>query len=125
MLTIRPIILRDANAYVEQHHRHHNMSTNGHKWSLACYDGDRLCGVAIAGKPVSNRRAGRETLTCIHYHLWLILVCYKKSFPRLFNIGVNYSAGIFFTALPGNAKRRGGTSMKNPGYTLMRELMPN
>ena len=52
-LEIRPIILKDANAYVAQYHRH-NLPTNGHKWSLACYDGDRLCGVAIAGQPVAR-----------------------------------------------------------------------
>ena len=51
---IRPIKLRDANAYVAQHHRH-NQPTNGHKWSLACYDGDRLCGVAIAGQPIARK----------------------------------------------------------------------
>lgn len=54
MLTIRPITLRKANSYVEKYHRH-NQATVGHKWSLACYDGDRLCGVAIAGAPVSRR----------------------------------------------------------------------
>lgn len=53
-LEIRPIILRAANAYVAQYHRH-NIPTNGHKWSLAVYDGDRLCGVAIAGQPVARR----------------------------------------------------------------------
>ena len=53
-LEIRPIILRDANIYVAQHHRH-NIPTNGHKWSLACYDNDRLCGVAIAGQPVARK----------------------------------------------------------------------
>ena len=52
-LEIRPIKLKDANAYVGQHHRH-NMPTNGHKWSLAVYDGERLCGVAIAGQPVAR-----------------------------------------------------------------------
>ena len=54
MLEIRPIILREANAYVAQYHRH-NIPTNGHKWSLACYDGERLCGVAIAGQPIARR----------------------------------------------------------------------
>lgn len=54
MLTIRPITLREANAYVAQHHRH-NQPTNGHKWSVACYDGDRLCGVAIAGQPIARK----------------------------------------------------------------------
>lgn len=53
MLEIRPIILREANAYVAAYHRH-NIPTNGHKWSLSCWDGDRLCGVAIAGQPVAR-----------------------------------------------------------------------
>ena len=53
-LTIRPITLREANAYVAQLHRH-NMPTNGHKWSLACYDGDRLFGVGIAGRPIARK----------------------------------------------------------------------
>jgi len=52
-LQIRPIKLKDANAYVQQNHRH-NLPTNGHKWSLACFDGDRLCGVAIAGQPIAR-----------------------------------------------------------------------
>ena len=56
-LRIAPITLREANAYVEQHHRH-NQPTNGHKWSVACYDGDRLCGVAVCGQPVA--RIARE-----------------------------------------------------------------
>jgi len=53
-MTIRPITLREANAYVAQNHRH-NTPTNGHKWSVACYDGDRLCGVAICGRPVARK----------------------------------------------------------------------
>lgn len=53
MLEIRPIKLRDANRYVAEHHRH-NIPTRGHKFSVACYDGDRLCGVAIAGQPIAR-----------------------------------------------------------------------
>jgi len=53
ILTIKPITLRAANTYVAQHHRH-NQSTNGHKFSISCYDGDRLCGVAIAGRPIAR-----------------------------------------------------------------------
>ncbi len=57
MLEIRPITLRDANAYVAEMHRH-NLPTNGHKFSIACYEaggGGRLCGVAIAGQPVARK----------------------------------------------------------------------
>lgn len=53
-LAIRPITLKDANTYVDMNHRH-NQHTTGHKYSIACYDGDRLCGVAIAGRPVARR----------------------------------------------------------------------
>jgi hypothetical protein len=54
VLTIRPITLRAANEYVAAHHRH-NQPTRGHKWSLALYDGERLCGVAIAGQPIARK----------------------------------------------------------------------
>lgn len=54
MLSIRHAELKDANAYVTAHHRHHK-AVRGHRFSLACYDGDRLCGVAIVGRPRSRR----------------------------------------------------------------------
>lgn len=58
MLEIRSITLREANAFVREHHRH-NLPTTGHKYSIACYDvsggAERLCGVAIAGRPVARK----------------------------------------------------------------------
>lgn len=54
MLQIRPITLREANRFVEEHHRH-NKPTRGHKFSIACYVGEKLCGVAIAGRPEARR----------------------------------------------------------------------
>jgi len=53
LIRIRPIELRDANAFVAQHHRHHK-PVQGHRWSLAAFDGERLCGVAIVGRPVAK-----------------------------------------------------------------------
>ena len=53
MLEIRPIKLRDANDYVAKYHRH-NIPTNGHKFSVAAYNGDELVGVGIAGQPVAR-----------------------------------------------------------------------
>ncbi|MCI8351894.1 MAG: hypothetical protein HFJ86_12155 [Oscillospiraceae bacterium] len=54
MLDIVPITLREANAFVEQHHRHHG-PTVGHKFSIGLSDGERIVGVAIVGRPVSRR----------------------------------------------------------------------
>lgn len=53
MLELVPISLKDANAYVEQHHRHHRPVT-GHKFSIAASDGEKIVGVAIVGRPVSR-----------------------------------------------------------------------
>lgn len=53
MLEICPISLKEANAFVEQHHRHHKPVT-GHKFSIGCTDGEKIVGVAIVGRPVSR-----------------------------------------------------------------------
>lgn len=52
-LEIRPIAFRDAQEYVRKYHRH-NDAPRGGKYSVACYDDGRLCGVAICGRPVSR-----------------------------------------------------------------------
>ena len=52
-LELRPISFRDAQKFVRENHRH-NKPPVGHKFSIACYDGDRICGVAIVGRPVGR-----------------------------------------------------------------------
>lgn len=47
------IELRDANAFVEQYHRHHKAVT-GHRFSIGCCKNGRLCGIAIVGRPVAR-----------------------------------------------------------------------
>lgn len=53
MLELVPITLKEANFFVEQHHRHHKPVT-GHKFSIAASDGEKIVGVAIVGQPVSR-----------------------------------------------------------------------
>ena len=53
MLEVVPITLREANAFVEQNHRHHG-PTVGHKFSIGLSDGEKIVGVAIAGRPVAR-----------------------------------------------------------------------
>lgn len=45
--------LKEANAFVNQHHRHHK-SVVGHKFSIGVSDGEKVVGVAIVGRPVSR-----------------------------------------------------------------------
>ena len=48
-----PITFKQANEFVKHYHRHHKPVV-GHKFSVAVSDGNKICGVAIAGRPVSR-----------------------------------------------------------------------
>jgi hypothetical protein len=61
MLTLAPIDLDQANAFVARLHRHH-APVIGHKFSLAAMLGTDLRGVAIVGRPVSRMRDDGVTL---------------------------------------------------------------
>ena len=61
-LKLCPISLRDANAFVNEHHRHHR-SVVGHKYSIACADETGFIrGVVIVGRPVSRYLDDGNTL---------------------------------------------------------------
>jgi len=53
MLGLIPISLKEANAFVAEHHRHHKPVV-GHKFSIGCEAKGKLVGVAIVGRPVSR-----------------------------------------------------------------------
>ena len=53
MMRIVNLTLADANAFVEQHHRH-NKKVQGHKFSIGAMT-DSLIGVAIVGRPVARK----------------------------------------------------------------------
>ena len=53
MIKLRPCDFRTACDFVSQNHRH-NKAPIGHKFSIACYDGERLCGVVMVGRPVGR-----------------------------------------------------------------------
>lgn len=61
MLKIKPIHLRAANEFVRTYHRH-NLPTVGGKFAVACYDNNKLCGVAICGRPTARNADNGQTL---------------------------------------------------------------
>lgn len=60
-MTIRPITFRIASDYINANHRHHN-ATVGCKFCIGVFDNDRMCGVAVCGRPVSRHLD--DGLTC-------------------------------------------------------------
>ena len=53
MLKIRPCDYSTAKQFVAENHRH-NKPPPGHKFSIACYDGEKLVGVCMVGRPVGR-----------------------------------------------------------------------
>lgn len=60
-LYLKPIELRDANAFIAQHHRHHK-PVQGHRFSISVWSEDTLVGVAIVGRPVARKVDSSTTL---------------------------------------------------------------
>lgn len=60
-LTLCPLTLAEANAFVAEHHRHHRPVV-GHKFSIGAVLGDTIVGVAIIGRPVARGRDDGDTM---------------------------------------------------------------
>lgn len=60
-LELVPINLADANAFVKAHHRHHKPVV-GAKFCVSVQNGEGICGVAIAGRPVARALDDGRTL---------------------------------------------------------------
>jgi hypothetical protein len=52
-MIIVPMSFKDANSFVDQHHRHHQ-ATVGAKFCIGVADGAKIVGVAIVGRPVAR-----------------------------------------------------------------------
>lgn len=52
-MQLKPITLKDANAFVQKYHRHHGPTT-GHKFSIGAEQDGELVGVIIVGRPVAR-----------------------------------------------------------------------
>lgn len=60
-LELQPVSFDEACAFVRQYHRHHR-PPQGHKFSIAANDGDKVVGVAIIGRPVARHLDKNWTL---------------------------------------------------------------
>ena len=56
-----PLTLREANAFVEEHHSH-NKKVQGYKFAIGAQFQGKLVGVAIAGRPVSATLDNKKTI---------------------------------------------------------------
>lgn len=60
-LEIRPIHLAPAKEFIKQYHRH-NIPPQGGKFAVSCWQENKLCGVAICGRPTARYSDDGQTL---------------------------------------------------------------
>jgi hypothetical protein len=111
-------------AEVAVHHRHHD-APQGHKFSVAVYNGPTRVGVAVVGRPVSRRLAEAEPLT-----LEVTRVCtWGESFIRrnasskLYGAAVRRARSLGATKLVTYtlADEEDGASLKASGFVAVAE----
>ena len=61
LVVVRAVELKDANAFVAQHHRHHKPAV-GHRFSLGAFVDGAMVGACIVGRPVARNTNQR---TCV------------------------------------------------------------
>jgi hypothetical protein len=61
-LSLQPITLKEASAFIRKHHSHH-IPPRGWKFGVSVCDGDDVVGVATVGRPVSRVIQAREPFT--------------------------------------------------------------
>lgn len=64
MMKIVPVSLKEAQAYINEKHRHHTAPI-GHKFSIGCEADGELVGVCVVGRPVSRYMDDGRTLEVI------------------------------------------------------------
>lgn len=116
-LFLCPITLEEANAFVEQHHRHHK-PVRGHKFSIAVTDGNAVRGVAIIGRPVARLMDDGATLevnrVCTDGAANACSMLYGAAWRAAKAMG--YARLITYT-MP----EEGGTSLRAAGWRLIGE----
>lgn len=110
---IVPVSLKEAQAFVNNHHRHHKQP-QGHKFSIGLKVNERLIGVIIAGRPVSRHLDDKLTLEVTRC---CVLDGFKNAVSKLYSSvcraakAIGYRKVITYTLM-----EEIGASMKAVGF---------
>ncbi len=117
-LKLQPVSLREANAYVREHHRH-SKPVRGQKWSVAVADGGGLRGVAIAGRPVARELQDGLTIE-------ILRVCTdgaRNACSKLYSACCRAAAAMGYRlAVTYTLTSESGASLRAAGFTPAAEV---
>ena len=116
-LQLEPITLKQANAFIDQHHSHH-IHVTGWKFGVGVKKGNQLVGVGIAGRPVSRMLQDGFTLEitrcCTTREKNVASMIYGALTRAAFALG--YTKVITYTLL-----EESGSSLNASNFTRVRE----
>lgn len=114
-LKLTPISLKEANAFVESLHRHHNPVV-GHKFSIGVSMDGKIVGVVIIGRPVSRKQDNGLTLEVTRCCTDGTENSCSKLYRAAFRVAVNlgYARLITYTLAT-----EPGASLRGAGFSLV------
>jgi hypothetical protein len=116
-MQITPITLREAAAFVAEHHRHHK-PPQGALFAIAVSEGDTVVGVAVIGRPVARMAndgwTAEVTRLCTTGERNACSMLYGAAWRAAKAMG--YRKLITYT-LP----EEGGSSLRGAGWTCLGE----
>lgn len=112
-----PITLREANAFVAAHHRHHDPA-RGCVFCVAASDGEKIVGVAIVGRPVARNAQDGWTAEVLR----LCTLGAKNACSLLYAASWRAARAIGYRRLiTYTLPEEGGASLRAAGWRLIGE----
>lgn len=116
-LTLVPITLKAANAFVAEHHRHHKPA-RGCRFCVAVADADQIVGVAIVGRPVARRLDDGWTAEVVR----VATNGHRNACSKLYGAAWRACRALGFKRLVTyTLPEEGGASLRGAGWTCLGE----
>lgn len=112
-LTLTPVTLRQAQAFVNDYHRH-NIAPQGHKFSIGLEKAGILIGVCIVGRPIARGNDDGKTAEVLR-------VCVLEGSPnansKLYGAAVRACKAMGYTrVITYTLPEEGGASLRAAGF---------
>lgn len=113
-LTLTPVTLREAQAFVNDHHRH-NMAPRGHKFSIGLEKDGILIGVCIVGRPIARYNDDGKTAEVLRV---CVLEGNRNANSKLYGAAVRACKAMGYTkVITYTLPEEGGASLRAAGFT--------
>ena len=112
-LTLVPVGLKTARAFVDEHHRH-NIAPRGHKFSIGLEADGNLIGVCIVGRPIARNNSDGTTAEIYRV---CVLEGYKNANSKLYGAAVRACKAMGYTKIiTYTLPEESGASLRAAGF---------